>query len=123
MPRSKRVAATLAMVVLVLSTTAQRVSTQRLTRRLFVSVTDGSGRLVGGLRPADLRLTEGGVAREVIRVAADVPMRVILLVDSTNAVGQNITHFRNGLQAFYEGLAPSLEVGFVTTGGQLKIRV
>lgn len=123
MVRSNRIAATAAMVALVLSSTAQRVSAQRMTRRLFVRVTDGSGQLVSGLTPADIRLTEGGVAREVTRVAADVPMRVILLVDSTNAVAQNITQFRSGLQAFYDGLPPALEVGFMTTGGQLKIRV
>ena len=50
-------------------------------------------------------------------------MRVLLLVESTSAIGPMITNFRSALQAFYDGLAPAWEVGFMTTAGQLKILV
>ena len=76
---------------------------QRVTRRVFVSATDGSGASVTGLAAADFTLSEHGAPREIARVAADVPMRVLLVVDSTSAVSPMITQLRSGPQAFYEG--------------------
>lgn len=112
-----------ALIAAVILASLQPVMAQRVTRRLFVSATDSSGTPVSGLGKADFRLTEGGMPREISRVAADVPMRVLLLVESSSAVAPMITDFRSALQAFAEGLSPALEVGFMTTAGQLKVRV
>lgn len=54
--------------------------------------------------------------------AAD-PIRVVLLVDSSSTMAPMLTEFRNGLAAFIEGLPADVEVVFVSTGGQLRIRV
>src|SRR5262245_10908816 len=51
------------------------------------------------------------------------PARVMLLVDSSSAVGNMLTQFRAGLNAFIDGLPEDTEVGFITTGGQIRIRV
>jgi len=110
-------------LTIILTLSAAPAWAQRVTRRVFVSATDNSGAPVKGLVKADFLLSEGGKAREIARVTPDVPMRVILLVESTSAVAPMITSFRSGLRAFYDGLPPELEVGFMTTAGQLKIRV
>jgi von Willebrand factor type A domain len=55
--------------------------------------------------------------------AAAAPLRVVLLVDSSSAVATMLTQFRAGLVAFLDGLPDDVEVVFITTGGQLRIRV
>src|SRR5204863_8576784 len=114
--------ATMPACVLVLAAAAQPVFAQRATRRVFVSASDSAGAAVPGLRAADFTVTERGAPREITRVAIDAPMRLLLLVESTSAVGSSLTEFRNALTAFLDALDPELEVGFITTGGQLKVR-
>jgi hypothetical protein len=104
-------------------TFAPPVVAQRTTRHVFVSTLDENGTVVPNLRPADFSITEGGAPREVTRATTDVPMRVLLMVESTSAVGASLTRFRSALAGFLEALDPEIEVGFITTGGQLKIRV
>jgi hypothetical protein len=104
-------------------TFASPLVAQRTTRHIFVSTLDEKGTSVPNLRPADFSITENGAPREVTRAASDVPMRVLLMVDSTSAVGSSLTEFRSALSGFLEALDPEIEVGFITTGGQLKIRV
>src|SRR5215475_5287114 len=50
------------------------------------------------------------------------PVRVILLVDSSSAVGSMTNPIRAGLNAFLDGLPDDAEIGFITTGGQIRIR-
>ncbi len=51
------------------------------------------------------------------------PMRVVLLVDSGTNTSQWINQFRAGLGAFVDGLPPDAEVAYVTSGGQLQVKV
>lgn len=51
------------------------------------------------------------------------PMRVLLLVDSSSAVSPMLTDFRAGLRGFLDTLPDDAEVAFLSTGGQLRIRV
>jgi hypothetical protein len=55
----------------------------------------------------------------------DAPARIILLVDSSGSVAPWINQFRAGLSAFLNALPEGYddEVAFITTGGQLRIRV
>jgi hypothetical protein len=103
-------------------TFASPIVAQRTTRHIFVSALDEKG-TVPNLRPVDFSITESGTRREVTRATSDVPMRVLLMVDSTSAVGSSLTEVRSALSGFLEALDPEIEVGFITTGGQLKIRV
>jgi len=50
------------------------------------------------------------------------PVRIILLVDSSSAVGSMINPIRAGLNAFLDALPDDADVGFITTGGQIRIR-
>jgi von Willebrand factor type A domain len=52
-----------------------------------------------------------------------VPMRIVLLVDSSSAVAPMVSHFRMGLDTFLEGLPGDPEIMIVTTGSQLRVRV
>jgi hypothetical protein len=99
------------------------LSAQRVTRRVFVNVT-GGGAAAPEMTAADFAVIENGVKREVTRAArASGPMRIVLLVDSSTAVNQMLTHIRPALTTFLDTLPPEHEVAFVSTGGQLRIIV
>ena len=51
------------------------------------------------------------------------PLRIVLLVDSSSAVAGMLTSFRAGLGAFLDALPGDPEIAFITTGGQMRIRV
>jgi hypothetical protein len=51
------------------------------------------------------------------------PLRIVLLVDSSSEVSAMINPFRAGLKAFLDGLPEDAEVAFITTGGQLRVRM
>jgi hypothetical protein len=50
-------------------------------------------------------------------------MRIVLLVDSSSQVSSMITPIRAGLNAFLDELPGAPEIVFVSTGGQLRIRM
>jgi hypothetical protein len=50
-------------------------------------------------------------------------MRIVFLVDSSNAISAMLTDFRAGLLNFLEGLPGDPEVMLISTGGQLRVRV
>src|SRR5688572_11222875 len=99
------------------------VSAQRITRRIFVAAT-AAGSPVLDLAATDFQIAENGTKREATRAAlGKAPMRVVLLVDSSGAIPQMLNHFRAGLNTFFDTLSPEHEVVFITTGGQIRIRV
>ena len=51
------------------------------------------------------------------------PFRVLLLVDSSSAVSPFINQFRAGINGFIDGLPEDSEVGLISTGGQLRVRL
>jgi Mg-chelatase subunit ChlD len=52
-----------------------------------------------------------------------VPMRIVLLVDSSAAATPMISHFRTALSTFLESLPGDPEIMIVSTGSQPRIRV
>jgi hypothetical protein len=112
------------LLVVILAVSSYTALAQRTSRRVFVHVADRGGAPIRNLTAPDFTLSENGVVREVTRVASGTePMRIVLLVDSSSAVNPQITHFRAGLNAFLTALPGGHEVAFVTTGGQLRVRV
>lgn len=110
--------ATLLLVLIPLSLSAQRV-----TKRVFVSATDAGGAPVLNLTLADLEVTEDGSPREVTRAAlGTAPLRIVLLVDSSTAMGPMINSFRTALNAFVDTLPAQHEIAFISTGGQIRVR-
>jgi hypothetical protein len=94
------------------------------TRQLFVDVSTGTGSPVLDLAPADFDVREGGVKRTVVHAGlATTPMRIALLVDTSDALGPALTNVRAGLLAFLDALPPEQEVVLITTGRHMRVRV
>jgi len=111
---------TLAVAVVLLSVT---VSAQRVTKRVFVEVTDDNDAPVLNLTAADFELDEDYAKREVTRVTlGTAPMRIVLLVDSSTSTQPMMTMFRNALMTFADELPPPHEIVFITSGSQIRVR-
>jgi hypothetical protein len=99
------------------------LSAQSVPRRIFVSALDTGGRPVAELTAADLQITEDGVKRTVTRVTSgSAPLRIVLMVDSSTPTAPMMNTFRIALTAFAGLLPAEHEVGFITTGGQIRVR-
>jgi len=94
------------------------------TRHIFVSVTDTKGAAVEGLTASDFRVAEGGQDRIVSHAGpAKDPMRIALMLDTSDAAAPALTHLRTGVLAFLDALPPEDEVILITTGRQMRVRV
>src|ERR1051325_9223169 len=77
---------------------AQRSSRER---SLYVSVVDRDGTPVADLGPSDFVVKEDNLTREVLRVTpAEEPMQIALLVDTSQAATEHISHIRTALGPF-----------------------
>jgi hypothetical protein len=52
-----------------------------------------------------------------------MPLRIVLLVDSSGPVGTMLNPIRQGLLAFLDAVPADAEIAFISTGGQLRVRV
>jgi len=74
---------------------------QAIERAMTVSVVDDNGAVVRDAGPADFIVREDNVSREILRVMpASEPMDIALLVDTSYASRNNISHFRSALPGF-----------------------
>jgi hypothetical protein len=118
-------------IVGVVVAAAATLSAQREVRHVFVRVTDAQGTPVAGLGPTDFVLIDAGMVRDAVHVARAVAaVRVALLVDSSSIeafsgldAAAYLVDVRHALQAFLTALPPEYEVGFFTTGRQMRARV
>lgn len=93
-------------------------------RQIFVRVTDAEGVPVKGLAAADFRVTEGGEARTVSHVgSANPPMRIALMLDTSEGTAPALNHMRSAASALFDALAPEDEVVLITTGRQVRVRL
>ena len=96
---------------------------QRATRRVFVEAVDERRQPVTGLTLADFEVDEDDAPREVTRLTpGTVPMRIVLLVDSSTSTQPMMTMFRNALNAFVDAVPPQDEIVFITSGSQIRVR-
>ena len=113
----------IAIAAVMLVSLSVSIAAQRVTRRVFLSAVDPTGTPVLDLTAAEVGVTEDSVKREVTGVSlGSAPLRIVLVVDSSNAMSQRAATFRNALNAFVENLPPEHEVVFVSTGGQIRVR-
>ena len=103
---------------------AQPKSGKLHVRHVFVSVTDAKGAPVDGLTAADFKVTEAGQPRAITQAGpAKDPMRIALMLDTSDAAAPALTHMRAGAIALLDALPPEDEVLLVTTGRQMRVRV
>lgn len=103
---------------------APAVSTAQIPKQVFVTVTTASGTPVVDLSPEDFTVREASLSRKVTHAAlANDPMRIALIVDSSESVAQLLNQFRPGLQSLVDGLPEPTEVGLMTIGRQARMRV
>src|SRR5947209_17863349 len=82
--------------------TISPAAAQAIERSMWVSVTDQSGAPVPGLGPRDFVVREDNVAREVLRVVpAEEPMQIAVLVDTSQAIRNDVGNIRNALPSFF----------------------
>lgn len=116
-------AAAIALAPAVLSAQSKN-SGKMHVRHIFVGVTDAKGVPVEGLSAGDFTVTEAGQSRVVSKAGpANDPMRIALMLDTSDAAASALTHMRNGAIAFLDALPPDDEVILVTTGRQMRVRV
>jgi hypothetical protein len=87
------------------------LTAQPVERVVYASALDAATRApVADLGPADFRVTEDGVAREILRVApATTPMPVAVIVDNQAGAQATIADLRRALAAFLreiQGIGP-----------------
>ena len=119
------VATIAALVLMPAAAPAQsRTSGKTHVRQIFVNVTDAEGLPVKGLSAGDFTVTEGGEARAVSHVGpADAPMRIALMLDTSEGTAPALNHMRSAVVAFLDALAPDDEVLLITTGRQVRVRL
>jgi VWFA-related protein len=87
---------------------------QAIQRAMYVSVLNEAGAPVADLGPSDFVIREDNAAREVLKVVpADEPMHIALLVDTSQAARDDISHIRTALPPFVAAL----------TGGEGKNQI
>lgn len=103
---------------------APDISRAQIPKQVFVTVTTVSGSPVVDLSPEDFTVREGSLSRKVTHAGlANDTMRIALVVDSSENVGQLLNQFRPGLQSFLDALPEPTEVGLLTIGRQARMRV
>jgi hypothetical protein len=101
-----------------------RTSGKAQVRQIYVNVTDAEGLPIKGLSAADFTVTEGGAARTISHVgSASAPMRIALMLDTSEGTAQSLNHMRSAVAAFLDVLPPDDEVLLITTGRQVRVRL
>ena len=97
--------------------------TQERPRKLFVAVNDSRGNPVLDLYQHEFQVVEGGrtVPVDRVRLSRD-PMRIALIVDSSEATVGGLIDIRAGLQAFINAIPEEHEIGLITIGRQMRVR-
>ncbi len=92
--------------------------------QIYASVLDSSGKPVTDLQPADFEVREGGEVRKLVQATlANEPMRIALLVDTSQEATDGINHIRAGLTSFLKAMPPQHEIVLISIGRQLRVRV
>ena len=106
------------------ATSQSKNSGKTHVRHIFVSVVDAKGTSVEGLTASDFKVSEGGQDRVVSHAGpAKDPMRIALMLDTSDAAAPALTHMRTGVANFLDALPPEDEVILITTGRQMRVRV
>lgn len=105
------------------ATLAGTLLAQATERVLYVSALDARTKApIENLTASDVRVTEDGRAREVVRVSpATTPMPVAILVDNQAAAQRTIADLRNALASFVSELDGVGPIALITTADRPTI--
>jgi hypothetical protein len=110
--------------VVICALLAPAASAQTAPRRVFADAMASTGAAVFDLKPNELELLEGGERREISKVELTRrPARIVLIVDSTEYIRQQIGQIRTALTDFVDALDPEHEMMLLTVAGTMQIRV
>ena len=109
------------LTIAVVVTLAVASSTRAQSRGvLFASVTDAAGEPVMSLTPQDFQISEDGVAMTVVSaVLGTAPMKIAILVDNSEGIGNSVSSLRNGMTEFLNILPPQHEVAMYSIAGNI----
>jgi len=100
------------------------VRAQGPVKRIFVTVLDRMEHPILDISQNGFEVTEGGKSVTVVRASlVTEPMRIALLVDTSDYAKPSITYIRSGLHAFLESLPIEHEILLMSLGGQARVRV
>ena len=110
--------------IIALSLSALPAAAQSTTKRIFVDATTESGGSVGDLRQDEFQVSEGGARREITAVTrARRPMRLILMVDTTEGIRQQVGQIRKAVAGFLEAVDAQHEMMMLTIAGTMQVKV
>lgn len=113
-----------ALVFLLLFLPAQSAWAQAEERSAYVSVIDRKDAPVAGLTAADFIVREDDVAREVLRVsAASEPAQIALLIDTSQAIEEQINDIRAAVRAFVKQMVGKHEIALIGLGERPTVLV
>lgn len=97
---------------------------QSQERTIYASVLDRSGTPVADLTAADFKVREDGLAREVLRAGpATEPLRIAVLVDTSQASEPYIGDMRTALKEFFGAMQGKHEIALIGFGERPTVLV
>jgi hypothetical protein len=126
-PAAQEISMTLRPVVAVLvalGLSAAAVGAQTQFTLLAALTDPASGKPVETLTPADVQVTEDGVAGTNVKIEPVVrSVKVQVLIDNGAGMGRNIVELRTGVRGLLERIPPDIETTLVTTSPQARFLV
>lgn len=87
--------------------------------QFVISATDANGVPVTDVTPAEILMSENGVANEIVKVEPfKLPVRLTIAVDNGMASADALAHYRTGLTAMVKALPEDVEITLITTAPQ-----
>lgn len=92
--------------------------------QFMISATDAQGVPVTDVTPADVLMTENGVANDILKVEPfKMPVKLTIAVDNGPLSNDAIAHYRTGLTEMVKALPPEIEITLISTAPQPRMVV
>ena len=92
--------------------------------QFIIAATDAKGVPVTDVTPAEILMSENGVANEIAKVEPfHMPVTLTIAVDNGPLSNEALSHYRSGLTALVKALPPEVEVTLIATAPQPRMVV
>jgi hypothetical protein len=90
--------------------------------QFVISATDANGIPVTDVTPADVLMSENGIANRIVKVEPyHVPVKLTIAVDNGPTSSDALAHYRIGLREMIEALPAEIEVTLITIAPQPRM--